>query len=402
MDRRSALGILASGGLTGVAGCLWGSGNGASESTPTPVMNREVPTGGDAGGVIPQFQGSSGHTGNLDATGPTNGVTTYWRRTPHRYDHSQPVVADDRAYLSFGGKLVRLDRATGQRQWITDIGHDGSSTPAVYDGTVYVTVWNGGENEDRGLAAVDADSGGITWRALTGTDINSSPAVTEDGVFVGGGLGTTSVAAFDHDGTERWRHTLGEYASTPAVTGETVVYGAGTAQVVSYDAVSGRQLWQFDTDGETTAAPTVAGNRVVVGTQAGTLYSLDLQDGSKDWSIDLPGSVRRSVAMAENRIIVPTGEGLIAVDTAGNRDWTVDTSTRATEPVIAGDGVYFGDRRILRALSLTDGTEWWSFETRNRSFSDFGLGGIQRAPAITNGIVIVATQAGDVYALGEK
>jgi hypothetical protein len=64
--------------------------------------------------------------------------------------------------------------------------------------------------------------------------------------------------------------------------------------------------------------------------------------------------------------------------------------------------VYFGDRRILRALSLTDGTEWWSFETRNRSFSDFGLGGIQRAPAITNGIVIVATQAGDVYALGEK
>jgi len=96
------------------------------------------------------------------------------------------------------------------------------------------------------------------------------------------GLGTTSVAAFDHDGTERWRHTLGEYASTPAVTGETVVYGAGTPQVVSYDAVSGERLWQFDTDGETTAAPTIADNRVVVGTQAGTLYSLDLQDGSKD------------------------------------------------------------------------------------------------------------------------
>ena len=135
MDRRSALGILASGGLTGVAGCLWGSRNGASESTPTPVMNREVPTDGDTGGTFPQFQGSPEHTGNLDATGPTDGVTTYWRRTPHRYDHSQPVVVDDRVYVSFGGKLVQLDRATGQRQWITDIGHDGSSTPAVYDGT---------------------------------------------------------------------------------------------------------------------------------------------------------------------------------------------------------------------------------------------------------------------------
>ncbi|ATW88061.1 outer membrane protein assembly factor BamB [Halohasta litchfieldiae] len=402
MNRRSVLGVLASTSLTGIAGCLGDSGNDGAKPATTPIMNREVPIGGDIGGVIPQFQGSPEHTGNLDATGPTDGVTTYWRRTPHRYDHSQPVVVDDRVYVSFGGKLVQLDRATGQRQWITDVGHDGSSTPAVYDGTVYVTVWNGGENEDRGLAAVDADSGDITWRALTDADINSSPAVTEDGVLVGGGLGTTSVAAFDHDGTERWRHTLGEYASTPAVTGETVVYGAGTPQVVSYDAVSGERLWQFDTDGETTAAPTIADNRVVVGTQAGTLYSLDLQDGSKEWSIDLPGSVRRSVAIAENRIIIPTVEGLIAVDTAGNRDWTVDTSTRATEPVIAGDGVYFGDRRILRALSLTDGTEWWSFETRNRSFSDFGLGGIQRAPAITNGIVIVATQAGDVYALGEK
>jgi hypothetical protein len=47
------------------------------------------------------------------------------------------------------------------------------------------------------------------------------------------------------------------------VTGETVVYGAGTAQVLNYDAVSGEQLWQFDTGGETTAAPTVAGNRTL-------------------------------------------------------------------------------------------------------------------------------------------
>jgi len=189
MNRRSVLGVLASTSLTGIAGCLGDSGNDGAKPATTPIMNREVPIGGDIGGVIPQFQGSPEHTGNLDATGPTDGVTTYWRRTPHRYDHSQPVVVDDRVYVSFGGKLVQLDRATGQRQWITDVGHDGSSTPAVYDGTVYVTVWNGGENEDRGLAAVDADSGDITWRALTDADINSSPAVTEDGVLVGGASG---------------------------------------------------------------------------------------------------------------------------------------------------------------------------------------------------------------------
>ena len=399
MDRRSVLGALVSSGLGGIAGCL-GAGSGSTDAT-TPVMNREVSTGGGAGPEIPQFQGSAEHTGEFETTGPTDEVTTYWRRTPHRDDHSQPVVVDERVYLSFEGTLVCLDRSTGERQWLTDVGHAGAATPAVYDGTVYLTVWNGGEHEDRGLAAVDAESGEVDWRALTAADITSSPAVTEDGVFVGGGLRTTSVAAFDHDGTERWRHTLGEYASTPAVTDGTVVYGAGTARVVAYDAVSGDRQWAFETDGETTAAPTVAGNRVVIGTQAGTLYSLDRRDGSKDWRIDLPGSVRRSVGMADNRIIVPTDEGLLAVDTAGNRDWTVDAITAATEPVIAGNGVYVGDRRILRALSLTDGREWWSFETRNRSFGDFGLGGIQSAPAVTDGVVIVATEAGDVYALGE-
>jgi len=108
MNRRSVLGVLASTSLTGIAGCLGDSGNDGAKPATTPIMNREVPIGGDIGGVIPQFQGSPEHTGNLDATGPTDGVTTYWRRTPHRYDHSQPVVVDDRVYVSFGENSSNL------------------------------------------------------------------------------------------------------------------------------------------------------------------------------------------------------------------------------------------------------------------------------------------------------
>jgi len=364
-------------------------------------MNREVPTGGGAGPAIPQFQGSAEHTGNLDATGPTDGVTTYWRRTPHRYDHSQPVVVDDRVYVSLSGNLVRLDRSTGQLQWLTEVGYEGAATPAVYDETVYVTTWNPGANLGRGLAAVDAKSGDIMWQGLTDANIGSSPAVTADGVFIGG-YETTTVAAFDHDGTERWRHTLGEYASTPAVTDGTIVYGAGTSRVVAYDAESGDQQWQFETDGETTTAPTVVDDRVVVGTRAGTLYALAIENGAEDWSIDLPGSLHQSIATTEDRLIVPADEGLIAVDTEGHREWAIETITRATAPVVAGGGVYFGDGRVVRALSVADGTEWWSLETRERSYGDVVLQGIRTAPTVTNGIVIVATQAGDVYALGEE
>jgi outer membrane protein assembly factor BamB len=305
-------------------------------------------------------------------------------------------------YASFAGSVVRLDRATGERQWLADVGHDGAATPAVYDDTVYVTVWNGGANVDRGLAAVDAESGDIQWRGRTDADVTTSPAVTADGVFVGGGYETTTVAAFDHGGTERWRHDLGEYASTPAVADGTVVYGAGTARVVAYDAASGTQRWQVDTDGDTTAAPTVADGRVLVGTRAGTLYAFDLQDGSTTWAAELPGPVRRSVAVTDGSAVVPTEEGLVAVDSEGIREWTVDAITGATEPVIADGTVYLGEGRTVRALSLADGTERWSFETRERTYTDVVLGGIRAAPTVTNGVVLVATQAGDVYALGEE
>lgn len=144
MNGRSVLGSLADCTLTGIAGCLGDAGFGAAESTPTPVVNREVPPGGDGGEAIPQFQGAPEHTGRLDATGPTESVTTFWRRTPYRYDHSQPVVVGERVYVSFAGNLIRLDRTTGERRWLTDVVLGGvRAAPTVTDGVVVVATQAG-------------------------------------------------------------------------------------------------------------------------------------------------------------------------------------------------------------------------------------------------------------------
>lgn len=400
MNRRSFLGALGSGGLAGVAGCLGTFGFGASESTPTPITNREA-TGDSNSGTIPQFQGGPAHTGHLDTTAPTDAVSTYWRRTPAQYDHSQPTVVGDRIFVSFAGTLVCLGREEGETRWTADVGHDGASTTAVFDGTAYVTVWNGGQSVDRGLVAVDTEGGAVQWRGLTDEDITTSPAVTAEGVFVGGGYETPTVAAFDHDGTERWRHDLAEYASTPAVANGVVYYGGGDARVVAYDAVSGERRWQAETDGETTATPTVTDDGlVVVGTRAGTLYALDAQDGTTAWTAGLSHPVRASAAVAGDHVVVPTDERLVAVDRTGARRWTADSVTGGTDPVVADDVVYLGDGRTVRALALADGRERWAFETRERNYTDVVLQGVRSAPTVVDGVVFVATQAGDVYALG--
>jgi outer membrane protein assembly factor BamB len=397
---------LAVGGFVGVAGCLGnirigGDDEQAARDRPDPELNREVETEGVEDGSRSQFQWGPTHAGCREDAGPTDDVDVFWRRTPYRYDHSQPVVVGDRVYVSFSGTLFRLDLATGEVRWSTEVGHDGSSTPAVRDGIAYVTVWNGGGETDRGLAAVDAESGEVRWRRLTDTEITTAPTVTDDGVFVGGGYETQTVAAFDYDGAERWRNDLGEYASAPAVADGTVVYGAGGPRVVAYDAASGEELWTADVDGDATATPTVADGRVLIGTRASTLYALDLADGTVEWTEDLAGPVRRSVAVAGDTAVVPTELGLVAVGDGGERLWSDDEVTGATAPMVADGVAYLGDGRTVRAIAVEDGTERWSFRTRERTYTDVLLQGVRAAPTVVDGVVLAATHAGDVYALGE-
>lgn len=400
VDRRSFLGGTAVAAATALAGCTDGGFGASEDSTPEPVTDRTVTGAGDVS--VEQFQGDPANSGRLEAAGPDGPVETYWRRSPGLYGNSQPAVVDERVYVTFGGDLACLGLSDGERQWTSDAGHDGRATPAVHDGTVYTTVWNGGPDVDRGLAALDAGTGEVHWRGLIDADVTTSPTVTGNGVFIGGGFETRTVAAFDHDGTRRWVRELAEYASTPAVAGGTVYYGAGDARVVTIDAATGERSWTAETDGETTAAPTVVDGRVFVGTREGTLYALDAGDGTERWSVDLPGGLYRSAAVAGDRVVAATRGGLVAYGLDGTEHWTAESLERTTAPVVAGDTVYVGDGKSVRALSLANGESRWSFDTRERQHSDVILQGIRSAPAVAAGVVLVATQAGDVYALGSE
>ncbi|WP_200530679.1 PQQ-binding-like beta-propeller repeat protein [Halorubrum sp. LN27] len=431
MNRRTALSALAVGGFAGLPGCLGdGSPDGtdaepdANGSDPegdpeaeakndesetegdgsepdSHELNREVDVDGVEDGSRSQFQWGPTHVARRDEAGPTDDVEVFWRQTGVWGEHSQPVVSGDQAYVSFDGTLLRLDLATGEVEWSTDLGHAASSSPAVRDGTAYLTVWNGMPGVDRGLAAVDIESGEVAWRRLTDADVTTSPVATDDGVFVGGGPDNGTVAAFDHDGTERWRHELADYASTPAIADGTVVYGAGDPRVVAYDAASGEELWARRVVGDATAPPTVADGRVLIGTRAGKLWALDIEDGAVDWTADLPGPVRRSVAVADDRAVVPTEDGLAAVGDDGDRLWTVGWIEYATAPVIGGDFAYLGHDRAVRAIALDDGTEQRSYPTRRREDGDVFHEGFEAPPTLVGDVLLAATEAGDVYAFGE-
>ncbi|GAB3321308.1 Pyrrolo-quinoline quinone [Haloplanus rallus] len=392
--RRAALALLGGTLAAALSGCL---GDDTDDPEPTTVTNRPV----DAAGSVPQYQVDAGNGGRLDGPTPSS-PTVAWRRTPARYDASQPVVDGDAVYVGFDGDLVKLAADTGDVAWTVDAGHASDATPAVHGDVVYTTVWNGGESVPRGLVAVDAADGTVRWRALTDNDVNASPTPTDDAVFVGGGYENGEVAAVEHDGTVRWRRDLGAYAAAPATVGDRVVYATGeSASAVALDADTGETVWDRSLDGRAVAAPTVVGDAVLVADESGRVRALDAATGDRRWRTAVDDRVTHSVARGDGTAVVAHGGGVTGLGVEdGERRWWTEIDRDPTAPVVVGGTVLVGAGRAVIALGA-DGVERWRVETRERSYTDVVLGGVTGSPVAVDGTVLVATQAGDVYALDD-
>jgi outer membrane protein assembly factor BamB len=72
-----------------------------------------------------------------------------------------------------------LAEEAGTMKWRFKTGSEVNSSPAVSGNTVYVG------SEDGFLYALDKKSGDLKWKFQTGSAVNSSPVVSGDTVYVG-------------------------------------------------------------------------------------------------------------------------------------------------------------------------------------------------------------------------
>jgi outer membrane protein assembly factor BamB len=149
-----------------------------------------------------------------------------WRFDTGGGVYASPAVAGNLVYASSkAGVTFAIDVQTGKEDWRVNAGGDAS--PAVVDGVVYV----GGD--DGGLYALDARSGEQLWILATGSPIRSSPAVTDDVVYVGSGKALYAV-----------------------------------------DRATGEQLWRYPTADAIETSPTVVNGVVYLGARDGYLYAI--------------------------------------------------------------------------------------------------------------------------------
>jgi len=213
-------------------------------------------TGGTGGGGA--GEGSAAGSGSTVPPAPGGGWTMFGHDLGNSRDNpDESVLSPDNV-------------ASLHQVWA----HDGAGTtcaPAIVDGIVYVTEWDGS------VHALHLQDGSELWTTPLPDLIDSSPAVTATHVYVGDDAG--SVHALDRTtGREEWSKRVDAHAEThlwssPVVIEEENLLVIGVASgeeslpaphtfrgsVVALDLADGHIVWQlYTTDGDANSGPGVA------------------------------------------------------------------------------------------------------------------------------------------------
>ena len=246
--------------------------------------------------------------------------------------------------------------------WRAETGGDVDSSPAIAGGVVYV-----GSNDGR-LYAFDLATGATRWSRDLGAPVNASPAVDGGRVFVqtrAGVLYGLSAA----DGSVRWRvptgriiplpwgHESGDYfTSSPVIANGTVIFGAGDGGVYALDPATGARRWRATTGGRIRGTPAVADGLVYVGSYDGRVYAFDAATGARRWVYETEGT------------------------TLNSADWGFDRRSIQASPVVAGGTVYVGARDgFIYALDAATGDRRWRY--------DHKISWIITSPAAAGGVI---------------
>lgn len=288
---------------------------------------------------------------------------------PGTYYWSAAAYGDGRIYvINFDGRMRAFNAGDGQEIWNVQMPgqYAFTSPPTFYKGIVYTGGAGGGGT----LYAVNAATGAVIWTNYVTNGDHSSPAVTDDGVYVTYACGV-STKFNPINGQRIWSHTtgcsggggktpvfyegrlysrdhypgwngfvldtangsyLGEYytQTTPAFyNGSGYLLYANALQRLNLSTRS--IIWSRAVGSNFVTPPIIVNGYVYAGTNDGVLYAVDPNNGEVVWSDIVGHSI---LASDEHNVIAPVaamgaGEGIIVVPAS---NWLVAYKPANHEP----------------------------------------------------------------------
>jgi outer membrane protein assembly factor BamB len=307
---------------------------------------------------------SATRTPVLFALDQASGQTLWSQTLPLRDPRANAAYDDGKIFVSGtdrvccqDGMLLAYDAETGALLWRTVLPWQYATTaaPTAANGVVYVSGSGSGET----LFAIDENDGHILATQPWAGGDQSSPALSDTGVFVSyacneaygfaqrtlaplwryttfcsGGGGKTAVYA---DGRVYTRDYFGSLV-LDAVTGSlirtyepegtriyapavdaTSVFATFPGGFLSAESLDGTPLWTFSADAQLNSTPLIINSGpdrfVIVGSALGRLYALDAASGREVWSTDVGAPITGADEQNSSEPLagLAAGQGMIVV-----------------------------------------------------------------------------------------
>lgn len=327
--------------------------------------------------------------------------------------YTTPTVVGGTVYVCGGSSLYAYDAYTGIKLWNSS-NYNATSAPVVVGDTVYLA-------STQGLYAISATYGMKLWNYSEVVVYNqetesyqhtynayffSAPKVVDGKVYAASCGG--NVVAFDAvSGKKLWNYTLGYseqtepwYSSlgTPMVYNDVIYVSAiDNRTLYALDISDGHPLWKFNFV-STEAA--VAEGVVYVGSEDGKVYALNAADGTSIWNFTAPNNPNKGNAIdttpvvSDGIVYAHSANGfLFALNAAddGAMLWKIKTGNSNTAPTVA-DGIIYvcNQSTTIFAQNASTGSKIATYNVDGAPFS----------PTVFNGVMYVGTEAGSIYAIG--
>jgi outer membrane protein assembly factor BamB len=293
-----------------------------------------------------------------------SGLTIAWRKglgvaglNRQHFVTAPPVEYGGTVFAMDGQAHVSAhDAQSGKSLWETNLqskdrrDRDAYGGGLAYDkGRIFVT------SGYRLVTALDASTGKVIWQVKTDEPIHSAPNVSDGRLFAV--TLDDELLAFDtFNGQQVWNYqAIIEparilAASSPAISGGTIVTGFGSGELIAQGAVNGNDLWsqalsQSNRNNALSEIRDIAGRPVIYRgdvfavSHSGLFSDIDLRTGTPRWSLPVSSQTSPLPAGDVVYIISESGQLICVARESGQVYWQQDlnapppvTTTRRGKP----------------------------------------------------------------------
>jgi outer membrane protein assembly factor BamB len=230
----------------------------------------------------------------------------------------------------------------------------------------------------------------LLWTYDAGDVVDSSAAIVDGVVYVGGGSG--DLLALDLvSGTLRWKYATGNLIgeSSPAVAGGAVYIADLGGILHAVNLADGKPLWTFKTVSEIKSSPVVVNDLVLIGSYDGNLYAVDVKTGRQRWKVQTKGQVHATPAIQDGLAFIAGCDSIFrAIRVSDGREMYQIESGAYTgaSPVLDGDRAYFGtfNNEVL-ALDLKRRSVVWRYSQPDARFPYYSSAAIDVGRVVVGG-----------------